>query len=533
MGKKTGSKLYQRLMALAIVMLLSLGMTVQAFATSSANTAVTDDRAGVMCIEYGIVKDNKFIPIYMGSSFLINSNTLLTCYHVVHLTDGDVIPDGNGDLVDARDYMKDNFGDKWESKMAIRAILANGSEVNVTETVANEKVDYSVLTLNQDIHDHAYLALRETPVATSEQIFALGFPYVVTDLTEGTATKFTAEDVSVTSGTISKGDTMVDGMHYVQHNATLKGGNSGGPLVDSEGVVVGINSAVDTSTGDYGYAIAIDQVILTLKGLGIPYTSASDASAENKGSEVNVVNNGGAAPAETEAAPETQATETKAPETEKQTEAVPAASDILPPADSQPAGKGMNPIMLIGIIAAIAIAVVVILILVMGRKKGDPEPPYIPDPGPSGGFKPTQKQSVSYDPSSFEDSGEIGTGVLNEAESQTSVLFGDAGGTTVLSQQPFAELIRKSNGDHINVNADNFIIGRERKRVNYCVSNNTAVGRAHAKIVKNGANVSVIDLSSTNGTYVNDVKCAPNAAVALKTGDKLVLADEEFEVRIL
>jgi len=60
-------------------------------------------------------------------------------------------------------------------------------------------------------------------------------------------------ETTVTAGIISaKGDS------FIQTDAAVNLGNSGGPLIDREGKLIGINAALQTSTGAYvGYSFAI------------------------------------------------------------------------------------------------------------------------------------------------------------------------------------------------------------------------------------------------------------------------------------
>ena len=549
-----------RLLTLLMALVMTLGLFTSAYASGTANAAVQADRSGVLCIEYGYIDGNTFTPWYVGSAFLINENTLLTCYHVVHITDED-----------ERAYFKSEYGNDWEKHMGIQVIVANGTYVAATERLGNAEVDFSILTLQDKIANHSILTLRKEPTSTSEAITALGFPYTVTELTEGMATKFTAEDVTATSGTVSKAQTTMYGINYIQHNALIQGGNSGGPLVDVNGYVVGINSAVDAKSESYSYATAIDQVIISLDSLGIDYLSAdssvapaNDETGDSDGDEGSDNDGPVSAPVEVvdksalnaaiaanqgkdqsiytaeswaEFDSALRAAERIADNDDAtQTEVDSALSD-LNRAVLVEKPSGINPILIGGIAAAVIVVVAVILIVVLTSKKKESKDTYssfsggdftapAPTPAPAapannGGFAAVAPQNVQYNASYPSGAGE------------TDVLTSGAGETSVLSNKPYAILIRKIGGEQVTVSASNFTIGRERRRVDYCISNNTSVGRSHAKLVNNNGSVCVVDLDSKNGTFVNGVKCAPNVSVPLHSGDTLTLADEDFEIKLI
>ena len=560
-----------RLLTLLMALVMTLGLFTSAYASGTANAAVQADRSGVLCIEYGYIDGNTFTPWYVGSAFLINENTLLTCYHVVHVVDED-----------ERKYLANRYDDDdWEKHMGIQVIVANGTYVAATERLGNAEVDFSILTLQDKIANHSILTLRKEPTSTSEAITALGFPYTVAELTEGTATKFTAEDVTATSGTVSKAQTTMYGINYIQHNALIQGGNSGGPLVDVNGCVVGINSAVDAKSESYSYATAIDQVIISLDSLGIDYLSADssvapandetgdsdvDEGSDNDGpvsAPVEVVDKSAlnAAIAANQGKDQSIYTAESWAEFDSalraaeriadnddatQTEVDSALSD-LNRAVLVEKPSGINPILIGGIAAAVIVVVAVILIVVLTSKKKESKDTYssfsggdftapAPTPAPAapannGGFAAVAPQNVQYNASYPSGAGE--TDVLTSGAGETSVLSSNAGETSVLSSKPYAILIRKIGGEQVTVSASNFTIGRERRRVDYCISNNTSVGRSHAKLVNNNGSICVVDLDSKNGTFVNGVKCAPNVSVPLHSGDTLTLADEDFEIKLI
>ena len=122
---------------------------------------------------------------------------------------------------------------------------------------------------------------------------------------------------------------------------------------------------------------------------------------------------------------------------------------------------------------------------------------------------------------------------MPEGAGETTLLDSGAGETTLLGGGASAAyLIRKKNGEKVMINLQNFKIGKERRKVNYCVADNTTVSRLHCEIVKKGADYYVVDLGSANYTYVNGVQISPHKETLLSDRSVLKLSDEEFEFHL-
>ncbi|MDR2420913.1 MAG: FHA domain-containing protein [Oscillospiraceae bacterium] len=93
-------------------------------------------------------------------------------------------------------------------------------------------------------------------------------------------------------------------------------------------------------------------------------------------------------------------------------------------------------------------------------------------------------------------------------------------------------LIRSRNNERIKLSKPVFRIGKERSFADYFISDNTAVSRGHAEFTSRGGEYFVSDMNSTNHTYVNDEMLAGGTAARIRHGDKIRLADEEFEFRL-
>lgn len=90
-------------------------------------------------------------------------------------------------------------------------------------------------------------------------------------------------------------------------------------------------------------------------------------------------------------------------------------------------------------------------------------------------------------------------------------------------------LIRRSTNEQISVSKPVFRIGKERSYVDCFISNNGAISRSHADIIKRGNRFFVCDRNSTNKTYRNGYMLTPEEEVEIFDGDILQLANEEFE----
>ena len=75
---------------------------------------------------------------------------------------------------------------------------------------------------------------------------------------------------TLTKGVVSSKSRSYRGVNYIQTDAAINRGNSGGPLLDNSGNVVGVNSMKISDTEGIGLAISIADVISLLKNQGVP-----------------------------------------------------------------------------------------------------------------------------------------------------------------------------------------------------------------------------------------------------------------------
>lgn len=126
--------------------------------------------------------------------------------------------------------------------------------VNARVLGVSECSDLAVIKLDGD--GYTALPFRTDPVTTGLSVFAAGYP-------ASDATTIEEVDFTLTQGIVSNltasGETnwaSVDSV--IEHDARIRGGNSGGPLVDEEGRIVGFNYA-SIGDSDQNYAIGADE----------------------------------------------------------------------------------------------------------------------------------------------------------------------------------------------------------------------------------------------------------------------------------
>ncbi len=490
------------IMALALSLCMVFSAIAQTGAVTTADEKVDEVKNSILQVVMTYQPDDSNYAVWSsGTCFLINSTTAISCAHIFD-------PSINTDLAKkmTEAYGPDHVFDTKNVK-SYQILVNGGVPVNASLRKINKTADYSVIKLDETVARPTVTLGYSKDLKITQQIYTLGFPSTVANLQDSRT--YTTEQVTITGSTISNIST-TNGVDYITHNANISNGNSGGPLVDENGHVIGIN--LYKTNDDYFLAAAIDQVAALLDDLDIEYTRID----------------GGTEPTTKGGEEPTTIKPTEAPTEPVTTEPVPAPDN----------GKTII-IIAIAVIAVIIVAVIVAIIVINSKKKkNQPKPPtgggtVAPGPmsnGPQGGApRPSQppyggNQQYNRPPQSAP------TVPSNEGAGETSVLNDGAGETTVLGNQSAGySMIRKRNNEKITINKPEFLIGKERRRVDYCISDNNSVSRAHAKIKVRAGRCYIADLGSTNCTYVNGVKLSPNQEVILSKGDKIKISDEEFE----
>jgi len=144
--------------------------------------------------------------------------------------------------------------------------ISDGGTYDVLKVVGYS-VELDLALLSTSHQNSKAVSFRNSEVHTGETVYALGSSLGLTG--------------TFSEGVISTAERELDGVKYIQTTAPISSGNSGGPLVDGEGKVVGITSAGFTDGQNLNLAIPVS-TIESING-GTPMTLSEVRKAESKG----------------------------------------------------------------------------------------------------------------------------------------------------------------------------------------------------------------------------------------------------------
>ncbi len=160
----------------------------------------------------------------MGSGFAIGENCIVTNAHVI------------------------------ENTKRISVVTYGGTEYGASVLGINEDEDIAVLVVNDVSFPFLTVADLST-MKTGDDIYAIGAP-------KGMA-------YTLTKGGVSAKERIIGKRSYIQIDAPINEGNSGGPLLNDAGEVLGMNTLKMFDSEGIGLAIPITRICSYLISLGI------------------------------------------------------------------------------------------------------------------------------------------------------------------------------------------------------------------------------------------------------------------------
>jgi putative serine protease PepD len=171
-------------------------------------------------------------------------------------------PQGGTNQAEGSGFVFDTSGDivtnehVVDGATSINVRFPNGTTAKATLVGSDPSTDIAVIKVNVAAGELHPLSLGSSKnVQPGEEVVAIGSPF-------GLADSMTAGIVSATGRTIEAPN------HYsiadsIQTDAPINHGNSGGPLLDLSGKVIGVNAQIESGGGGsdgVGFAIPIDSV---------------------------------------------------------------------------------------------------------------------------------------------------------------------------------------------------------------------------------------------------------------------------------
>jgi len=161
----------------------------------------------------------------IGSGFAVGENCIVTNAHVI------------------------------SNKKQISVVTYEGTEYQASLIGMNEIEDIAVLVVVDDVK-FPYITMADlSDMKIGDDIYAIGAP-------KGMA-------YTLTKGSISAKERIIGSHSFIQIDAPINEGNSGGPLLNETGAVLGMNTLKMSDSEGLGLAIPIQRVCEYLRSLGL------------------------------------------------------------------------------------------------------------------------------------------------------------------------------------------------------------------------------------------------------------------------
>jgi putative serine protease PepD len=168
---------------------------------------------------------------------------------------GSATAQGSGFVYDAAGHIVTN-AHVVAGATSIKVELANGKTYDATLVGSDESTDIAVVKVDAPASQLHPLALaNSSAVEVGDGVVAIGSPFGLSE--------------TVTAGIVSAVNRQIDSPNgftiagAIQTDAAINHGNSGGPLLDLSGKVVGVNAQIESDSGDnagVGFAIPSNTV---------------------------------------------------------------------------------------------------------------------------------------------------------------------------------------------------------------------------------------------------------------------------------
>ncbi|WP_380788009.1 S1C family serine protease [Sphingomonas sp. R86521] len=231
-------------------LLLLLAVLLGLAAPASADDISAAGRGVVRIVTIAVV-DGQVVGFGHGSGFAITPNRIVTNAHVVDLAE------------------------RYPDNVVIGVVPSEGDKSYTGRVIAyDSQADLALIEFTGARLPPA--ALYTGPVTEGDPVVSLGFPGNVDLATARSAADYIKPMSPVRSEGVFSGRRTLTNVEVLLHTASIARGNSGGPLLDRCGRVIGVNSAItrgEEGDATFGFAIADTELSSFLREAKQPYAS--------------------------------------------------------------------------------------------------------------------------------------------------------------------------------------------------------------------------------------------------------------------
>lgn len=490
-------------------------------------------------------EDGIFHQLNHASGFLINNQEnnacIVTVYNTLKNTEKK-----------KKKYCKKNkiTYNNYGLNDTIQVVVKGDVMVEAAIVTESEKENYTILQVGSNISEKTPIIFgSDKDLSIGGNVYALGFDEEAGKYDDemNRHTEFSAMDVAVTVGTIQDTGANKDGVLYLQHSACITSGNTGGPLLDENGYVVGINNTVLSEDEKFVYySLPISRIREILDNFSIVYQSKErlgyydeynsllkkyenmlSDTAYQENSKENLRSS-------LEKAKNIQLNEnTNISEIEEISAQLAADSALL----KEKMRISIKIIIVLGVIAVV-LAVWALKLLVWRIKNRKTEKQETEQKSERREIRqeqdePDQKnigqevQDYSRRPVRTSQNTGEGTVLLDSMNDRFNAGLREQN-NNFYDRRKIATIKDLKTGKILSLEKPETYMGKKEEMNDFVIENNSNVSRRHACIIWESGNYYIQDLQSSNGTFVNGKKIEFGNKHKLKDQDKVVLANEEF-----
>lgn len=151
---------------------------------------------------------------------------------------------GTGSFIDDNGTIVTNYH-VIESCLSINVTTIDG-DIHTVESILGVDKDRDIAILKINYQNKSFVKIKNDEIRTGEKVYTLGSSLGLTG--------------TFSEGIISSSSREIDGYEFIQITAPISSGNSGGPLVDEYGNVIGITTGAFTEGQNLNLAIPIETI---------------------------------------------------------------------------------------------------------------------------------------------------------------------------------------------------------------------------------------------------------------------------------